>query len=155
MDLCYHINTKHKDKVPEGWFTCSECDWSYTSNDKLNAHKICCIKGVPSNKNTKSSWIYCQYCPEVFVKNSQSFYFKHAKNFHFKDIKRDWFSCKQCKDSIYPTKKSLQKHQWYLAFVKSYYGVDGWVRLWKSIVNDYCSHTTFLLLAFLRDCFII
>ena len=123
MELCYHINTQHKDKVPKGWFSCSKCDWSYTSEEKLNAHKRCCTKGGQSNQNTKSSWIYCQYCPEVFVKNSQSFYFKHAKNFHFKDIKRDWFSCEECKDSIYPSKKILLNHKWYLKFLLPYFGV--------------------------------
>ena len=123
MDMCFHLNTKHKDKVPKDWFSCSRCNWSYTSEEKLNAHKRCCAKDGLSNENTESCWIYCQYCPEVFVKSSMAVYFKHAKSYHLEEVKRDWFSCKQCSDSIYPSKTSLKKHQWYFSFVFSYFGL--------------------------------
>ena len=105
----YHLNTKHKDKIPIGWVTCHKCKWFYSSEEILINHQAFC-----SNEKTKvenrGNYLQCQNCPEMFYrKGLLPLYYKHANQEHFENVSSAWQSCKSCK-KYYPDQESLQKH---------------------------------------------
>ena len=104
----YHLNTKHKDKIPIGWVTCVKCNWFYSSVEILKNHLTFC-----SNENTgpenRREYFQCLNCPEMFYRRQILLYYKHANQEHFENVSSAWQSCKNCK-KYYPDQESLKKH---------------------------------------------
>ena len=112
VDLSYHLNTKHKDKIPTGWLHCFDCSWSYSSKENFDIHRIFCKTNIHSTEDILSAkiGIQCQFCPTVFGKATFNMYYKHARKYHQKQVESDWRTCKNCL-LAYPTEYTLKTHQ--------------------------------------------
>ena len=111
-DLSYHLNTKHKDKIPPEWLQCPNCSWSYSSKENLNIHRSYCKIKFDSKEDIGQSniGIQCQFCPTVFGKTTFNMYYKHARKNHQNQVECEWRKCEICL-MAYPTDFSLQNHQ--------------------------------------------
>ena len=112
FDLSYHLNTKHRDKIPPEWLHCPNCSWSYSTKENLNIHENFCKIKTDSTKDILSSTIgiQCQFCPTVFRRTLFNIYYKHARENHQKQVECEWQKCEICLQA-YPTELSLKKHQ--------------------------------------------
>ena len=104
----YHLNTKHKDKIPLGWVTCLKCNWFYSSIEILNNHQAFCSDQSTGPENSSESF-QCLKCPEMFYRRQIHLYYKHARQEHFEIISSAWHPCQTCQ-KYYPDKEILQKH---------------------------------------------
>ena len=111
-DLSYHLNTKHKDKIPPEWLLCPICSWSYSSKEDFGIHKSFCKRRNASTEDTIPTiiGIQCQFCPTVFGKTGFNIYYEHARRYHQKQVERDWKKCEICL-LAYPTEKTVKNHQ--------------------------------------------
>ena len=111
-ELSYHLNTKHKDKIPTEWLQCPNCSWSYSSKENLNIHRSFCKIKFDSTEDIGQSniGIQCQFCPTVFRKTQLNIYYKHARENHQKKVDCEWQKCEICLIP-YPTEFSLIRHQ--------------------------------------------
>ena len=111
-DLSYHLNSKHKDKIPPEWLHCPNCSWSYSSKENLDIHRSFCKIKFDSTEDIRpiNIGIQCQFCPTVFRKTLFNIYYKHARENHQKQIDCDWQKCEICL-MAYPTEFSLKNHQ--------------------------------------------
>ena len=111
FDLSYHINTKHKDKIPPEWLHCSNCSWSYSSEENLDIHRSFCKTRIDSTEGFVSTniGIQCQFCPTVFGKNMFNMCYKHARENHQEQVESNWCKCEICL-LAYPTEFILKSH---------------------------------------------
>ena len=112
VDLNYHLNTKHTDKIPAEWLHCPNCNWSYSSKESLDIHRSFCKIKIESSEKAFSTEIgfQCQFCPTVFGRTQFNMFYKHAREYHQKQVELDWQKCKICLIP-YPTEYSLKRHQ--------------------------------------------
>ena len=110
-ELSYHLNTKHKDKIPPEWLYCLNCSWSYSSKENLNIHGNFCKIKTNSTKNVgqPNIGIQCQFCPTVFGKTTFNMYYKHVRKNHQKQVECEWQKCEICL-LAYPTEFILKTH---------------------------------------------
>jgi len=106
-ELSYHLNTRHKDMIPNEWVKCESCQWFYSSKEKLIGHTHYCLKMAENSQAV--DFVQCQFCPEVFQRTRLQAYYKHANSFHNNEIDKKWRGCQNC-NYFYPTEHILLKH---------------------------------------------